>query len=45
MFVAARELNDVAKIFRVFWDKHQHGGRTVFSKTLEFYLDALKFDP
>ena len=45
MIVAARELSDVANIFRAYWEKHQNGGRTVFSKKLEFYLDALRFDP
>ena len=45
MVVAARELTDVANIFRAFWYKHQNDSRTVFTNTLEFYLDALKFDP
>jgi hypothetical protein len=42
---AGKELSDVAKIFRVFWEKHQDSGRTIFTKSLNVYLDALKFDP
>jgi hypothetical protein len=45
MIVASRELTELTNIFGAFWDKHQYGGRTVFFRTLEFYMDALKFDP
>jgi hypothetical protein len=45
MFVEARELTDVSNIFRAFLDEHQNSGGTVYCKTLEFYLDALKIDP
>ena len=42
--VAARALTDVANIFKAFQQKHEAGGRQVFTKTLNFYLDAFKFD-
>jgi hypothetical protein len=45
MVVATRALTELVNIFRAFLDKHQNSKRTVFSLTLEFYLDALKFDP
>ena len=35
----------MVKILNDFQNKHGAGGKTVFSKTLQFYLDALKFDP
>ena len=38
-------MTDVTNIFRTFWNKRKNSVRTVFSKTLEFYLNALKFDP
>ena len=44
IFVAARELTDAANIFRAFQKKHEAGGRQVFTKNLEYYLDALRFD-
>ena len=42
--VAARELADAAKIFKAFQKKHETGGKQVFTKKLDYYLDALKFD-
>jgi len=39
--VVTRELTEMANIFKVFSKKYGHGGKTVFAKTLEFYLDAL----
>ena len=43
--VVTRELTEMAKIFRAFEKKYEVGGRTVFTKTLKFYLDALsQFD-
>ena len=39
--VVTRELTEMAKIFRAFQKKYEVGGRTVFAKTLKFYLDAL----
>ena len=44
IFVAARELADAANIFKAFQKKHEAGGRQVFTKKLDYYLDALKFD-
>ncbi len=41
---AAGELTDAANIFRFFQKKHEAGGKQVFTKKLDFYLDALKFD-
>ena len=41
--MAARELADAAKIFKAFQKKHEAGGRQVFTKKLDYYLDALKF--
>ena len=45
ILLASRELADVVKILRDFQNKHGADGKTVFAKTLQFYLDALKFDP
>ena len=45
MVLASRELTDAVKILREFENKHGAVGKTVFTKTLQFYLDALKFDP
>ena len=42
--IAARELADAAKIFKAFQKKHEVTGRQVFTRRLDFYLDALKFD-
>jgi hypothetical protein len=44
MVAVMKELADVVKIFSHFKDKHEAGGRKVFSNTLEYYLEALKFD-
>ena len=44
IIVASRELADVAKILSAFQGKNQADGRPVFTKTLEFYLKALKFE-
>ena len=41
---AARELTDAANIFRAFQKKHEAGSKQVFTKKLDYYLDALKFD-
>ena len=45
MVVAARELNNVMEILKAFWEKHLNSGRTVCTKSVQFYLDELKFDP
>ena len=42
--MAARALADAANIFRTFQQKHEAGGRQVFTKKLDYYLDALKFN-
>jgi hypothetical protein len=39
--VVTRELAEMANIFRDFSKKYGDGSKTVFAKTLEFYLDAL----
>ena len=40
-----KEKTEMAKIFKAFVKKHETGGRTVFVKTLKFYLDSLdEFD-
>ena len=44
MFVAGKELADVAKILTDFQNEHQDGGKPVFSRRLQFYLDAIKFE-
>jgi hypothetical protein len=44
IFFASRELADVAKILSAFQDQNQADGRLGFSKSLEFYLKALKFE-
>ena len=44
IFKASKELTDVANIFKNFCNKHQNGGKTVFAKKLEFYLNELEFD-
>ena len=44
MIVVERELADVAKIFLNFKKKHEAGGRKVYTKTLDYYFNALKFD-
>ena len=45
ILVASRELAGAVNILRDFQNKHGAGGKTVFAKTLQFYLDELKFDP
>ena len=42
--MASRELADVATILSAFQDKHQADGRPVFTKSIGFYLKALKFE-
>ena len=44
ILVASRELADLANIFSAFQAKHQDNGRPVFTRTIEFYLKALKFE-
>ena len=44
MVVVNRELADMKSIFKDYNDKNQEDGRPVFIKTLEFYLNELKFD-
>ena len=41
---AARQLADAVNIFKAYQKKHEAGGKQVFTKTLDYYLDALKFD-
>jgi hypothetical protein len=43
--MASREITNVVNILRDFQTKHAAGGKSVFSKTLQFYLNALNFDP
>ena len=43
--MASRELADAVSIVRDFENKHGVGGKNVFTKKNQFYLDALKFDP
>ena len=42
--VAARALADAENDFRAFSQRHEAGGRQVFTKTLNYYVDALQFD-
>ena len=42
---ASRELTDAVRILREFKNKHGAGGKLVFTKTLQFYLDELNFEP
>ena len=44
MVIVNRELADLKNMFRDFSDKNQADGKPVFTKTLGFYLDGLKFD-
>ena len=39
--VVTRELAEMGDLFRAFQKKHEADGKTVFTKTLQFYLDAL----
>ena len=41
---AARLLADAENEFRDFQKNHEVFGRKVFTKTLDYYLNALKFD-
>jgi hypothetical protein len=41
---AARELSAVLSFLKEFSKKNENCGRTFFTKTLEYYLEALKFD-
>ena len=41
---ATRELTDAVNILRAFQKKHEAGSKQVFTKKLDYYLDALKFD-
>ena len=43
--MATSAIADAVKLLTDFQIKHGAGGKTVFSQTLQFYLDALKFDP
>ena len=44
LVVASRELAGAVTILNDFENKHRVGGKTGFTQTLQFYLDALKFD-
>ena len=44
LVLVMRELADVEKILKAFQNKHEAGGKPVFTKTPEFYFEALKFD-
>ncbi len=39
-----RELAEISKIIRDFDDNNSEDGKPVFTKTIGFYLDELKFD-
>ena len=41
---AAKALADAENEFRAFQKKNEIGDRRVFTKTLEYYVDALKFN-
>ncbi len=43
--MASRGVADVVNLLRNFQTKHGAGGKIVFNKTLQFYLNALNFDP
>ncbi len=45
LLTATKELENVVKLLRNFQNKHGAGGKSVLNKTLQFYLNALKFDP
>ena len=44
IFVAARALTEAENEFRAFQKKLEAGDKQVFTKTLGYYIDALKFD-
>ena len=44
MILADRELADVWKLFSEFYNENQDDGKPVFSRSLQFYLDATKFE-
>ena len=44
IFGAARFLVEAENEIRAFQKQHEAGGRQVFSKSLDYHLDALKFN-
>ena len=39
--IVTRELAEMGDLFKAFQKKHEENGKTVFKKSLQFYLDAL----
>ena len=44
LVMASKELADAVNILKDFDNKNRVDGKIVFTQTLQFYLDALKFD-
>ena len=44
MAVVTRELAQIEKMFKDFQSEHEADGMPVFTKKLDFYLEALKFN-
>ena len=44
MAVVKRELAKIEEIFKDFQNEHEREGRPVFTKKLDYFLDALKFN-
>jgi predicted RNase H-like nuclease (RuvC/YqgF family) len=44
LLLAGRKLADVAKLLSDFETENQVDGKPVFSRTLKFYLDAIRFE-
>ena len=40
-----RDTDELIGMLKTFQAKHEAEGRTVFTHTLEFYLNALRFEP
>ena len=43
LVAADKQLVDAANLLKSFYNKHQ-GGRLVFTETLDYYVNELKFD-
>ena len=44
LVAASKALANAANKFKEFQQKHEDGGRVVFTKSLYYYLSGLKFD-
>jgi hypothetical protein len=44
IIIVNRGLSDLTSIFKDFNDKNQEDGKPVLTKTVDFYLDGLKFE-